>query len=178
MVKEILDMITMLGLWILIVFVAYYVRKLQALVKDQATIIEAYRSQSDYINNVQQTVSRLYDPSEIEKLVRTKVESEVRESEIKAHKKVADASEVINVATTDISALIGFISTIVWYLNDKALQEGLSAYREGGGSESWEKLIEKAHKRASEQRSEIYRGGLLSRAAAQGLTIKDIPLKG
>jgi len=39
----------------------------------QKGIIDSFKSQTDYIGNVQSTVSKLYDPTEIEKLVKVKV---------------------------------------------------------------------------------------------------------
>ena len=75
-------LIGVIGIWVLVIWFAKLLATLIQGVRTQQEIIKSFESQSTYFTKIHETVSKLYNPKEIENIVNIRIEK--AESEIKS----------------------------------------------------------------------------------------------
>jgi len=98
------------------------VSTLKSAVESQKAVIDSLKSHVDYVGELQGTVSKLYDPAEIEKIINIKVQSEILEKETSLKQSEKSSVESFNTMMSYVS-----ISTV--YLSDNALDAVLEGIR-------------------------------------------------
>ena len=119
-----IQIIGIVGIWFLVVWLARLLVTLKNGISAQKSIIESFAAQSAYINNVQGTLSKLYDPKEIENIVTIKVEQARRKDFHESNKVVADLT------LKHYSAMLSFIANSLIYMSDSAIDEALKNMRD------------------------------------------------
>ena len=72
-----LQILGIVGIWAIVFWLAKLISTLKTGVDAQKAIIDSMSSQAEYASNIHNTVSRLYNPGEIENLVLAKTESQI-----------------------------------------------------------------------------------------------------
>jgi hypothetical protein len=105
-----------------LVWLIKIVNTLKSAIESQKAVIESLKSHVDYVGGLQSTVSKLYDPSEIEKIVDIKVQSEILEKETSfklSEKKSLDS----------FNTLMSYVSISTVYLSDSAIDAVIEGLR-------------------------------------------------
>ena len=92
------------------------VSTLKVAIDSQKAVIESLRANMGYVEGLQSTVSKLYDPSEVEKLVSIKVQNQVLEKESEIRKQ--GEKETIE----SWSIFLSYISVSTVYLSDEKIK--------------------------------------------------------
>lgn len=112
---KIIELIGYLIATVALVWLIKIVHTLKTAVESQKAVIDSLKSHADYIGGIQSTVSKLYDPSEIERLVNTKVQFEILEKEASFR-----SSEEKSLNSFD--TLMSYVSISTVYLSDNELE--------------------------------------------------------
>ena len=115
---KLVEVIGVIGIWIVVLWASKLIVTLKSGIDSQKSIIDSFKAQSDYINTLQGTVSRLYNPQEIDKIVSVKVEQEILNERSDFEKSKEDF-----VAT--YRAMLSYISISTVYMSDSAIDEAL-----------------------------------------------------
>jgi hypothetical protein len=162
--KEAAEIIGIIGIWILIFWVPFQIKRLNQTIAAQAKLIANFESQSGYLSNVQETMSRLYDPKEIEAIVMAKLEAAANEQ---AQKHKDNIKSVLNVTVKmyadDVSSLLLFASLSSIYLSKDVLESLLNDFKEFGGKDELANMIRVAHEKHQRMRTEALVEALRSR---------------
>lgn len=99
------------------------VNTLKAAIESQKAIIDSLKSHADYVSGLQNTVSRLYDPTEIERIINVKVQSDVLEMEASFKQSEMKSLDVFN-------TLMSYVSISTVYLSDNSLEAVLKGIKD------------------------------------------------
>ena len=91
------------------------VSTLKSAIESQKAVIDSLKAHADYVGGLQSTVSKLYDPIELEKIINVKVQSEILERE-KSFKQSEKKS------LDNFNTLMSYVSISTVYLSDSALE--------------------------------------------------------
>lgn len=141
------DFAGLVGIWIVVFWLAKLIVNLKSGIEAQGMIIASMSSQADYVNNVQSTVSRLYDPAEIEKLVDAKTQQVLG-----SHK--ANTDKLVERGDQSIQSLYGFVGNSVTYLNEGQLRDVFQRMKPELRSSELEEFAFKLRAEIEEIRSE------------------------
>ena len=103
------------GVWIIVFWLAKLILTLKSGIDAQKSVIESITKQADYVNNLQGTVTKLYDPKEIENLVSAKTENELSKHRGKFEYAIKRSDE-------SIKTLYYFVGSSINYLDKNNLQ--------------------------------------------------------
>lgn len=157
--SEIIEVIGTIGIWILIFWVPFQIKRLNQTISAQSKLIESFELQSSYIGNVQETMSRLYDPKEIEAIVTAKVEASVNEHKKEQSQNLKNSLEmIINMYSEDITSLVTFAMENSWHLSKKDFENSVSEYLEASGNVKLVELMRTSY----EKYNNAYQDALLN----------------
>lgn len=112
---KIFELIGYLIATVALVWLIKIVHTLKAAIESQKAVIDSLKSHADYVGGIQSTVSKLYDPNEIERLVNAKVQSEILEKE-------ASFRSSEERSLNSFNTLMSYVSISTVYLSDSALE--------------------------------------------------------
>ena len=139
---EILEIIGTTGIWILIFWVPYQIRRLNQTIDAQSKLIASFESQSNYVGNIQETMSRLYDPKEIESIVSAKVESEVNSHKKEQNENIQKSFNMfIAMYSKDIATLARLTTMLSWHVSARELKDATKEFIDAGGNSEIADLI-------------------------------------
>ena len=145
---EAIEIITLIGVWILIFWVPFQIKRLNETIDAQSKLISNFESQSEYLSNVQETMSRLYDPKEIETIVSAKVEIALKEKSSEYSKNLKKGIEIfIESYQKDISALLTFGIVSSFHLTKEQVNYALKDYDDAGGNKSFSDAIKSGYQK-------------------------------
>ncbi|PTY38718.1 hypothetical protein BGP77_11095 [Saccharospirillum sp. MSK14-1] len=88
---------------------------LKSAIESQKSVIDSLTTHADYVGGLQSTVSKLYDPTEIEKIIDVKVQSEILEREASFNRSEKNSIDSFN-------TLLSYVSISTVYLSDISLE--------------------------------------------------------
>ncbi len=144
---QIIGFVGIAGIWILVVWFARLLLTLKNGITAQKSIIDSFAAQSSYINNVQGTLSKLYDPKEIENIVTIKVEHARRIDFRESSKIMSDITQ------KNIVAPLFFIAHSLIYMSDFTIEEVLKNIRHKDESHFIEAFVRDTRKGILEVRN-------------------------
>jgi hypothetical protein len=155
-----IEIVGVVGLWLLLVWSARLLSTLKSGIAAQKEIIESFKAQSDYIRSVHDTVSRLYDPKELENVVNIRVEKLMQEA------KRNDAKSIGFLIRAHYFSL-SFIAHTLLYLSDAEIEETIRRMKETEESHYIKEFI-------SDMRKEVLRirGEAIARILSGGFEAK------
>lgn len=89
---------------------------MKAAIEAQKAVVDSLRSHADYINGLQNTVSKLYEPTEIEKIINVKVQAEISQKEDLFKKSDKNSLDAFN-------TLMSYVSISTMYLSENHLND-------------------------------------------------------
>jgi hypothetical protein len=113
-----MEEILVIGITVILAIVGWLAKLVSSLkngIDAQKSIIDSMASQSTYINNVQTTVSKLYEPSEIEKLVSAKTQQALMQNSGKY-------DEAQKNSENSLKSLYGYMAASITYLDERKLE--------------------------------------------------------
>lgn len=119
---KVLEIVGYLIATVALVWLIKIINTLKSAIESQKAVIESLKSHVDYVGGLQSTVSKLYDPSEIEKIVDIKVQSEILEKETSFK-----LSEKKSLDTFD--TLMSYVAISTVYLSDSAIDTVIEGLR-------------------------------------------------
>lgn len=152
-VLVVIEIIGVIGIWAVIFWLTKLIANLKGGIDAQKAVIDSMSSQADYISNVHSTVSKLYDPGEIEKLVSAKTEHEISKYQ-------GRYNDIIKKSDKDIQALYKFVGLSVTYLNANQLEDIFSKFEPEFRSPEFEKFAYKLRTEIEKIRSEALANAL------------------
>lgn len=123
------------------------VKSLKAGIDSQKAIIESFKSHIDYVSGIQSTVSKLYDPKEIENVVAIKVQERLSAKEDAF--KSAEKNSVHSMAT-----MMSYISISTVYMSDREIDGALSGIRDKPDAEPLTEFVRECRKGVQKVRNE------------------------
>jgi len=108
----VLQIAATIGILLLVMWFAWLLKNLKTYIDAQSTIIRSFKAHSEYLKNVQDAVSKLYDPQEIRNLVAVKTES-LREQDRSALR------STLNAYMESASSAMMFAGESLVYLSDE-----------------------------------------------------------
>ena len=100
----------------LVIWLSRIIGTLKGGIESQKSIIESFKEQTTYVSTLQSTLSKLYDPTEIENIVRIKTQAAIEHEE-------AQMVRNLEGVTDNLRALYSYIARSAVYLDESAIRE-------------------------------------------------------
>lgn len=104
-----------IGIWAVIFWLARLIGSLKNGIAAQESVINSMASQAGYVSNLHETVSKLYNPNEIQNLVEAKTQSEISRFR-------STVDDITKKSDKSTQSLYKFVGASVAYLNESQLK--------------------------------------------------------
>ena len=135
---------------------------LKSAISSQKEIIDSLKSHTEYVKNIQDTVSNLYDPNEIKNIVDCKVQivekkyiNEINDLEKKLTNRSKNTKEFIKYVLSIETTISKFIVQSICYMSEENVNHIFNNIKDSEGKQFIESILNTAKNDVMEIRKEI-----------------------